>query len=305
MSRIPDNRKIKFINIPATHDSCAYYMNLISFNLARTQYYTIKQQLQIGTRQFDIRVANSGKNKDKDEDLICCHGICDCYATDNFLNFKKLTFKSILMDIKNFLEKNPSEIVIMSIRLGRGKKSDTVKRAFEIFKKYVGDIIVNYHPDLILREVRGKIINITILKEEFDKKKINNKANNKIIRCCENINGTGINEVHSKYKNYETFKVNGNLKIQELKDMFELYKMTIQEAENEIYNKKIPFPIEYSISCTGEKDNCLPSPIDQANIVHSFIQKDGVLRKGYYYGWIKMDFANQKSNYKLIDTNFI
>ena len=304
MSRIPDNKKIirkQFINIPSTHDSCAYYMNRISFNLARTQYYTIKQQLEIGTRKLDIRFTDSGKNKDKDEDLICCHGICDCYESDDFMNFKKLTFKSTLIDIKNFLEKYPSETVMIGIQLGRGKNGNILKRSFEILNKYVGDIIINYNNNLTLGEVRGKIINLTILEEKPDKKSKNKKR----INSYNNINGTGIERIHSKYKSYATFKANGNLKVQEMKDMFELYKMTIKEAENKEYDKKIQFPIEYSISCTGEKDHCFPSPIDQANIVHSFIQKDGIFKKGYYYGWLKMDFANEASNLKLIETNFI
>ena len=42
MSRIPDNRKLKFINIPATHDSAAYYMNRINFFFAKTQFLTKK-----------------------------------------------------------------------------------------------------------------------------------------------------------------------------------------------------------------------------------------------------------------------
>lgn len=301
MSRIPDNKKLKFINIPATHDSCAYYMNRISFSLAKTQYYSITKQLEIGTRKLDLRFTDSGKNKDKDEDLICCHGICDCYENKNCFSLKKLTFKSVLIEIKTFLEKYPSETVMIAVQLGRGNNGEVLKRSFEIINKYVGDIMINYHSDLTLGEVRGKIINLTVLQEEIDKKEINKK----IITSFNNIKGTGIDEVHFKYRNYATFKVNGILKIQELKDMFKLYNLTIEQAESEEYNNKIKFPIEYSISCTGEKDACLPNPFDQAKIVHNFIQKDGIFKKGYYYGWLKMDFANPTSNFKLIDTNFI
>ena len=290
----------KFINIPATHDSCAYYVNFLSANFAKTQFYTIKQQLEIGTRKLDLRVADRNKYKDKDEDLILCHGICDCYASDNFGDTKKLTYKSVLMDIRKFLEKNPSETVLIGMQLGRGKNTMVLKRAYELLNKLVGDIIIYYDTNLTLGAARGKIVNLKNIEGIMDDK----IANKKIFKLNRLVKGTGIEEVHSKYKKYKTFKVNAYLKIQEIKDMFGQYNMTINEAENKENTSPNLFPISYSISCTGEKDYLLPCPRDQADIVHSFIQSYGVLRKGYYYGWLNMDFANYPSNYKLIDTNF-
>ena len=300
MSRISDSKKLILINIPSTHDSACYYMNHLLLPLAKTQYYTIKQQLEIGTRKLDIRIVDIKKNKEIDEDLICCHGICDCYASQEYGDMRKLTLKSILIDIRNFLKQYPSETVLLEIRLGRGKNKDTLQRAYEMFIKYVGDMYINFHHDLCLGESRGKVVNITYLLHEFDRKRLN------IINFkSSNICGTGIEEVHKKYKKYSAFKVDGNLKIQEIKDMFQKYNMTLQEAEIEEKKNTKLFPINYSISCTGEKTYCFPNPLDQAKIVHSYIQRDGVFKKGYYYGWIKMDFANYLSNYKLIDTNFI
>ncbi len=301
MSRIPDNKKLIFINIPATHDSAAYYMNRLSFNFAKTQYFSIKKQLEIGTRKFDIRVVDINKNKEIDEDLICCHGICDCYANDKFGDFTKLTYKSILLDIKDFLEQYPSETVMVGVSLGRGDNKDTMTRAYDLLYKYVGDIIIIFNNDLTMGNSRGKIVSFVNFRKEFD----DNDKNKVNFHTQSLLNGTGIYDVHIKYRSYATFKVDGNLKIQEMNDMFKKYNMTIEEAENEEAKKTIKFPIEYSISCTGEKVHCLPNPLNQANIVHSFIQKDGVLKKGYYYGWLKMDFANFESNFKLVDTNFI
>lgn len=300
MSNIPDNRKLKFINIPGTHDSCAYYVNRLSNSFAKTQFYSVEQQLEIGTRKLDLRVINRNKYKDIDEDLIFCHGICNCYASNNFGDFKKLTYKSVLMDIRNFLEKNPSETVMIGMQLGRGKNTLVLKRAYELLDKLVGDIIMNYDSNLTLGAARGKIINLKNIEETTDEK----NPNTKVFKLNPLAKGTGIEEVHSKYRNYKTFKVNGNLKIQEMKDMFELYNMTINEAENKENAFPNLFPVTYSISCTGEKDYCLPCPRDQADIVHPFFQKEGVLKKGYYYGWLNMDFGNIMSNYKLIDTNF-
>ena len=36
MSKLKDDRKLIYVNIPGTHDSAACYMNRMSFNWART-----------------------------------------------------------------------------------------------------------------------------------------------------------------------------------------------------------------------------------------------------------------------------
>ena len=148
-------------------------------------------------------------------------------------------------------------------------------------------------------EVRGKIINYTNLIEEND-----SKNNRRIIKSTNIVPSTGIGEVHKKYENCSTFKINGNIKVREMKDMFNIYKMTLKEAEMKEKNKEILFPIAYSISCTGEYDCCLPHPLNQAIIVHSFIQKENVIKKGYYYGWLRMDFANIITTSILINSNY-
>ena len=301
MSKINDNKKIILINIPGTHDSAACNMNRISFSLAKTQDLDILGQLKIGIRNFDIRVVQ-GSNEDTsdNEDIICCHGICDCYVSPNFGDNRKITYKSILLDIKRFLEENPSETVLIGTYRGRGSNFNVFIRAYQIFHEYVGNISITYRPDLTLKEVRGKIINYTLIESEFDKdkKRIVGARGKNILQS------TGIGDVHKKYQNCATFKTNGNIKIREMKDMFDIYNMTLEEAEIKEKNKVMTFPISYSISCTGEYDNCLPNPLNQAIIIHSFIQRENVFKKGYYYGWLNMDFANINTTSKLINSNF-
>jgi 1-phosphatidylinositol phosphodiesterase len=221
MSKISDNKKLEVINIPGTHDSAACHMNRMSFGWAKTQDLNIADQLKIGIRLLDIRIVQGNNNILEDEDIICCHGICDCYVSPNFGDNRKVTYKSILLDVKNFLEENPSETVLIGTYLGRGKNYDSLTRAYEIFNKYVGNISINYRPGLTFGETRGKVINYTRLDEEFDK--INNlrKITSKTI-----LSSTGINDVHRRYQNCATFKTNGNIKVREMRDMFNIYKMT-------------------------------------------------------------------------------
>ena len=268
LSKIDDSKKLILMNIPGTHDSTAYYMNRISFNWARTQNLTISDQLKIGIRRLDVRIIQANNDISLDEDIICCHGICDCYLSPNFGDRRKLTYKSILLDVKKFLEENPTEFVLFGTYLGRGNNDNPIKRAFEIFDKYIGDMSIKYKTDLTLGEVRGKVVNYTILRDEYDNKNVLKRTISQTL-----VSGTGISGVHSKYQNCATFKTNGNIKVKEMKDMFELYKMTLEEAEIKDKIKELTFPITYSISCTGEYDYCLPNPLEQAIIVHSFIQR--------------------------------
>jgi len=303
MSKIPDNKKMVLINIPGSHDSAAYCMNRMLSCFSQTQYFDILQQLEIGVRKLDLRITSNEINRETNEDIICCHGICDCYVAEGLCDQRKLTYKSILIDIKKFLEKNPSETVIVSTFLGRGHFQDII-RSYEIFNQEVGGISIAFHPDLLLGECRGKIIISTFLDNEIQ----TGKKKMPIVRARSKslIKGTGIEEIHSRYKgsNVSAFEVCGNTKVSQMKDMFIKYNMTLEEAEiKEIENPKI-FPIAYSISCTGENELHLPYPIVQANIVNSFISKEGAFKKGYYYGWINMDFVIVDITSKLAESNF-
>ena len=299
MSKLKDERKFILVNIPGTHDSAACYMNRISFNWARTQNLRIADLLKIGVRRLDIRIVQRNNDISEDEDIIACHGICDCYTSPNFFDFTKVTYKSIILDVKNFLEENPSEAVLFGTYLGRGNNYNALTRAFQIYEKYVGNMSINFKPELTIKDIRGKFVNYTLFVDEFDR-------NNNFIRKRINtiLPSTGINDVHRKYQDCATFKTNGNIKIREMRDMFDIYKMTFEEAEIKEKNKEMQFPIAYSISCTGEYDYCLPNPLEQAIIVHSFIQRNDVFKKGYYYGWLNMDFANKNTNIRLINSNF-
>lgn len=297
MSRLPDQKKLVLINIPGTHDSCAFHMNRLGLDFATCQYHNIKEQLEIGIRKLDIRIASRNQYFEQDEDIITCHGMCDCYVSSNFCDFRKVTYKSVLFDVMDFLEKNPTETVLLATYKGRGD-IQFLRRSQEIFFKYCGNIAIKYNNDITLGEARGKIIYIT---EYIDSQKDikDFKPINKDL-----IDGTGIDNVHKAYYNCETFKINGASKVLEMKDMFNKFNYTLQNAEIGERNKTIKFPISYSVSCTGEHDIILPYPITQANRVNTYLLKYGVLKKGYYYGWLNLDFADAEVTSRFIDTNF-
>jgi len=309
MSNLPDDKKIILTNIPASHDSTAYNMNYFGSVFAKCQDLDILEQLNIGVRKFDIRVTEGQSNNfvccglkqlevENFLDLICCHGICNCYYDDNGTE-KALPYKKVLSTFKTFLEENPSETIIVATDSGRGNKFNNLRRANEIFETILDGISINYNKNLTIGDARGKIINTNYLTNKIDK-------DGNLIYNVGVEDGTGLEEIHKKRVIefvYSSFKVSGHLKVDEVREFLETNEMTFEEAEKEFEKNNKKFPFKYSISCTGEFDSIVPLPKAQADIVNPFILNYD-LKKGNYYGWINIDFVDLNIAKKIIDTNF-
>ena len=98
------------VNVPGTHDSCTAYCTME--NMCRCQSLTVKEQLALGIRLFDIRLYRSGK------DFYICHSLADCFADS--AKKQKLTFDDVISDFREFLKANPSETLIVSVKQDRG-----------------------------------------------------------------------------------------------------------------------------------------------------------------------------------------
>ena len=187
-----DDKLVLLINIPGAHDTAANEMLPLAETMARTQNRTIPELLKFGIRKLDIRVAlwDSFEEEDLDDNLHTCHGMFDCYYRDEYNTTKNLTFKHILLDVKNFLIENPSETVILWTQSEKGDSYENIKRACELMEKYIGDIFVKYDKHLKLGEVRGKVIS-TVYKyydeqgEEYYHKGLDGQ--------------TDLEEIHKKY----------------------------------------------------------------------------------------------------------
>ena len=286
MSKIPNKKKLSLLNIPGTHDSTAYNISCLGSCFAKTQDIDILTQLNIGVRLFDIRVTknnsffSNSNNFNFMNSLICCHGIFNCYHSENNKNFY-LTYEYVLRIIKNFLEENPSEIVIIKTDSGRGNKFSNIENASEIFDTILGNIAVKFNNNYTLGELRGKVVYIFSNKIE---------------------GGTDIIPIHEKYsngnENFKEFKVDGELKVKEIKDLLEKYNYDFTEAE-----KNMVLPLNFETSCTGEFNKIIPLPRYEANIVNKFL-KEYYFKKGKYYGWISIDFIDEFIANKIIESNF-
>lgn len=302
MSQLPDDQKVLLINIPGAHDTAANLMHPLGESVARTQNVTIPELLNIGYRKLDIRVNIRDLADDEDDpdlNLGTSHGMFDCYFVDEFNVTRNLTFKQILLDIKSFLEKNPTETIIVWTQSEKGDGYENIKRAVELYDKYAGDIFVKYNKNLKLGDVRGKIISTIYKTESVD-------SQGRIIYHSGLDGCTDLEETHKKFidKYYESYKVTGELKVEEVKDFLINYDFTIKTAEEEFEKNIDKYPIFYSVACTGEHQSILPFPKIQADIVNPFLLQYS-FKKGNYYGWIDMDYGTRGIAGKIIDTNFL
>ena len=299
MSYLPDDIFILLINIPGAHDAAANEIVDYADPVARTQNLTIPDLLKIGIRKLDIRVALFDSDpEDIDDNLHTCHGIFDCFYIDEFNIRRNLTYKHILLDIKQFLKENPSETVILWTQSEKGDSSENIKRAVELMDKYIRDIFVKYDKHLKLGDVRGKIIS-TVYKY-YDQE--GHECYHKGID-----GGSDLEEIHWKFIDdyyYNSWEVTGEIKIQEVLEFLRTYNISIKSAEENFEKDIDKFPYCYPVSCTGEHQSILPFPKIQADIVNPFILGYDFI-KGYYYGWIEMDYTSLKLAKKIIDTNFV
>ena len=145
MKDIPDTTKLSQMTIPGTHDSCS----LFGICCARTQTWSLVEQMRAGLRYFDIRLRRI------DNTLRAFHGFVD----------QKETFDKILVYALDFLEKNPTETIIYEIISEYDPKNCT-KSFVELYDEYTKeyqDKIVSYQfKDITLGEIRGKLFVVKV-----------------------------------------------------------------------------------------------------------------------------------------------
>ena len=148
MHSLQDSLNIAQINLPGTHDSCAYRVQFPM--LSKCQNTTITEQLNSGIRFLDIRVEKEG-NK-----LKLVHDIADCKNAQK--KSEKLYLDSVINDCRKFLTENPTETILLSYKRDDGANQEETFDTF--FENYLENDSVWYRENRIpiLKEVRGKIV---------------------------------------------------------------------------------------------------------------------------------------------------
>lgn len=116
MKELPSSTSLTALSIPGIHNTATCYRALPS---VRCQAVSPQVQLANGVRFFDIRVQPASSHDPRDDNLILVHGVFPISLTG------AKYFRDLLNATLNFLDENPSETVIMSIkREGYGQATD-------------------------------------------------------------------------------------------------------------------------------------------------------------------------------------
>lgn len=157
MKDLPDDAYLSSINMPGTHDTgtaAAVQDAIPCLSLTSCQSYYYDEQLSVGARAFDIR-CNAQKDKASPSDVNIIHGsqLWKCFDRDG----SNLTLEDILSESKKFLQKYPSETIVLTVKPDAGS-TEGLARAIGSFIKNNGDFVWKGSGTPSLGEARGKIV---------------------------------------------------------------------------------------------------------------------------------------------------
>ncbi len=150
MSALPDETPLSQINIPGTHNSASRFVS--ASWITKCQHTDISRQLNMGVRLLDIRMEL------KNNTFVVVHAIIDC-RKKRFPFSEKITCTDVLNDCLAFLDKNPSETILVSVKEDDGHNGDVFYEKF--YEQFIDGhkdrwFLENRFPNL--SECRGKIV---------------------------------------------------------------------------------------------------------------------------------------------------
>ena len=150
MSRLPDSIPLGALSIPGTHNAPTCHNAPPS---VRCQAVSPMEQMKNGVRFFDLRVQVPEPFDPKSDKLVLVHAVFPISLTGNRY------FRDLYNDVIEFLKKNPSETMILSLkREGSGKGTD--QQLSRILKDHYTNPREWFTEPRVphLGEVRGKIV---------------------------------------------------------------------------------------------------------------------------------------------------
>ena len=156
MSGIKDDTALSDITMPGTHDSGTKNVDLPIWS--KTQPLSITEQLNIGVRYFDLRLEHVS---DVYYNAQIVHGSSNCWNDKG----GHLTLYEVLEDMYSFLNANPSETLIVSVKQDYGNDinalANDVNTLIDLRSNYW--FTGSYTPNL--GSVRGKCVLATRMRE--------------------------------------------------------------------------------------------------------------------------------------------
>lgn len=143
LKNVDDDAKITEVSLPGTHDSGATHS--IADVAGKCQDISIKTQLEIGVRFFDLRLQLVN------DEFKIVHSFVD----------QNLKFSAVLKDLYSFIKENSSEYLIISIKEEASPVNSTLwfdEALIRDFEEYKDVFMINENklPETV-KEARGKI----------------------------------------------------------------------------------------------------------------------------------------------------
>lgn len=142
MAYLPDDAYVSALSIPGTHDAATSTLDIWS----KCQSKTLRQQLELGVRFFDLRPTGS-------DDLMIYHG-----------SSTGVTFDAAIAAMADYMIANPSEacFVQMQYQSGKGDGASWASAMGNyLASSAYRDRFIDFRPDLTMGDMRGKILILT------------------------------------------------------------------------------------------------------------------------------------------------
>ncbi|QRA43736.1 phosphatidylinositol-specific phospholipase C [Chryseobacterium cucumeris] len=272
MAGIQDNISISKISIPGTHDSGARIDAPVVSGTAKTQDLSIAEQLNAGVRFLDIR----------------CRHIDNAFTIHHGAIYQNMNFDDVLNACYTFLQNNPSETIIMSVK-EEYDASNTTRTFEQTFDSYVQknpskwDLGANIPT---LGAIRGKI---------------------KLLRRFSSGTTKGINA--SPWADNTTFDINNSgvqLKVQDYykvtnnDDKWNAISRLLNEAKNDTNGKLfLNFTSGYKPGIFG-----IPSIPTVSNNINPRLKTFFQTNTQGTFGIMPIDFVNAELSQLIVNTNF-
>ena len=160
MKSLADNRLVADLSLPGSHDACTadgwYYKDLgkLAEASAKTQDLTIREQLKVGMRVFDLRPERMFDGTSYV--LRCSHGIM----------YTKLLVRDFFQQLKEFLAANPSEFCLLTVDLSATSNKTAWSREFTelVNSAEFRSMFADFKPRLTVGEMRGHVLMLSCQK---------------------------------------------------------------------------------------------------------------------------------------------
>lgn len=287
MKALDSNKPVLQYNIPGTHDCVTQYIQFP--HISKCQNMNLYDQLCLGIRALDIRVASKG------ERLVMVHGIAKAFNTPNRLG-RQMDMEDVLGHCYRFLDENPSETIIFQFK--NDSNSENEKSFNNLFYTYIkGEggkwFVENRIPSL--GEARGKIVLIRRCKAEKRNEFTDLNTGIDFSEWVEQdaaVPDPLVLETSGEHA--ESFIIQDRYKYKPVPRWNECIKPFLDRAK--------PFDGKYRINYLSTAGG-FKGPEKNARFINAEFMKYP-LDKSNYYGTVYCDFPTKELVCKIIETNF-